>query len=98
MINQYSEHNGIINNDKAKELLEEKGVKVEDFTGFDAISAGLHLGYLMLVESHTASDYSHGPFETYMLQVNGILVEQEGPFGPYTVYHVVEIGYTYGNE
>lgn len=96
--NPYREHDKVVDNDRATEILKSKGVEIEDKTGLDAINTGLRLGYLMLLESHTADDFTHGPFETYMLSTHGIIVDQPNPLKPYTVYHVVEIGYTGGNE
>ncbi len=98
MDNPYKSHDKVVDNDKATEILNKFGVEVNDETGVEAINVGLQLGYLMLLESHTADDYSHGPFETYMLSTHGIFVDQPNPMRPYTVYHVVEIGYTGGNE
>lgn len=96
--NPYRSHGKVVSNDKALEILRAKGLIIEAGSEFEPIDVGLCLGILTLQKSHEADDFTHGPFETYMLRHHGIIVDQPNPMASYTVYHVVEIGYTGINE
>ena len=78
----------------AAKLLVEQKVDVDFKDNRDAIEIGLDLGYLTLHQYSMHNDYLHGPGELVMLRTNGILIYQPDIFGAYTVFHVVQVGYT----